>query len=253
MEEIYYIVEGGTTKGPYSKEALRLLGIGKETFVWRNGMTDWQPAGSLSELNEVFQPADSAFGGYANQEPEVYFAMIGDVQVGPDSIDALIRKGLTESTPVWRNGMADWLPASTQPEIMQALGRSRQHSYAPGMNPGSMPPPPVGFGNSYGGNHNANPGYNAPASHTNWMPWAITATIVGFLCSCIGGVLGIIGIVKANQANDCFARGDVYNGIQANSSARTWTIISLVLAGLGIIINIFYFLFQSATLSLYGL
>lgn len=232
MNEIYYIVENGVSKGPYSIEALRLMGIGRDTFIWRQGMQDWAKAGDLQEIEAVFQPADSAFGDYAREEPAVYFAMFGEQRVGPESIENLMARGLNEETPVWRNGMADWLPASSQPEIMSVLRAARSSNFTGGM-PGIPPARPYSPGPVN------TPQQFYPIPHTNWMVWAIIATILGFLCSCLGGIFGIVGIVKASQANNFYARGDEYNGQQSNNSAQVWTIIALVLGGIGFLLAVF--------------
>ncbi len=231
MDEIYYIVENGSSRGPYSIEGLRLLGINKGTFVWRQGMSDWKQAGDMPELAEVFAPADSAFGAYAEKEPEQYFAMFGDTRYGPASIPKLLSQGLTPDTPVWRNGMADWQPASSQPEIMEIISRNNVSRSVPPQMPTMAP------GQQY---HNGQQ-FRGVTPHTNWMPWAIVGTVLGFLCSCIGGIIGIVAITKASQANTFYNQGDDYQGQNANNSAQTWTIVSLVLAGIGIIISLLQF------------
>lgn len=80
--------------------------------------------------------------------------------------------------------------------------------------------------------------HEEPVAHTNWLPWAIVATVFGFCTSCIGSVLGIIGIVYANKANDLYNRGNRAEGKSNNNTARTCTIIGLVLAAAGLIFSI---------------
>ena len=70
---------------------------------------------------------------------------------------------------------------------------------------------------------------------TNWLPWAIVATVAGFFTSCIGAIFGIIGIVQANKANSFYAQGFDAEGDAANSNAKTMTIIGLIFAGIGIL------------------
>ncbi|MBQ8656027.1 MAG: DUF4339 domain-containing protein [Prevotella sp.] len=53
----YYIVENNQQSGPFTVEQLRTKGITKETYVWAEGMSNWQPAGNVSELQLLFQPA----------------------------------------------------------------------------------------------------------------------------------------------------------------------------------------------------
>lgn len=67
------------------------------------------------------------------------------------------------------------------------------------------------------------------------MTAAIIGTIVGALFSCIGLIFGIIGINYAGKANNAYAIGDQINGASFNSTAKTMTIISYVLAGIGLL------------------
>ncbi|MCM1291189.1 MAG: DUF4339 domain-containing protein [Prevotella sp.] len=223
MEEIYYIVQNGVSMGPYSKDGLRALNIPKSTFVWRHGLQDWVLAENLPELADVFEP-DSAFGDYAKAEPSVYFAIINDVQTGPDSIDSLISKGLKADTPVWRNGMADWESASTQPEIMQRLsGMNRMHQTAI---PPQIPRVPSGnMAQGYGQQNYRQPFGRVP--RTDWKVWAIVAIIFG-VCNCLGLIFGIIGYTKASQASQYYAMGNDIMGDHENNSAQIWTIVALV-------------------------
>lgn len=73
------------------------------------------------------------------------------------------------------------------------------------------------------------------------------------ICSCIGLVFSILGIVHASKANNWYAVGNDMQGDSANQTAKTMTIIALVFAGLGIIGNIVYFLiYGAATLATLG-
>ena len=78
-----------------------------------------------------------------------------------------------------------------------------------------------------------------PIEHTNWMAPAIIGLVLGTLFSCIGFIFGVIAVVKASNANKYYANGLKAEGDVANSSAKTMSIISLVLAGIGILGTIF--------------
>lgn len=250
----YYIISGGVSQGPYRKEGLRALDITPQTMVWHAGMADWAEAGTLPELADVFM-ADSAFGAYAQAEPEqtpaMYFAMIGGRREGPATIDSLVERGLTRDTPVWREGMADWSPAYTCPDIMNRLARDVRAGQIPaspyygGQRPaphyGQQPPAVPGHGGQMP------PG--APSMHTNWMPWAILGTVLGVFTSCIGCVFGIIGIVQASKANNSYAGGDTATGDSANSTAKVMTIISLALAALGIVFVVGFYKMAGITMA----
>lgn len=242
MQTEYYIIIDGERQGPYAKDALKIVGVNEDTYVWRSGLPDWVRARELPELADVLMQDNSAFGTYAEMPSDPYFAMIGNDRVGPAAPDELVRRGLKPETPVWRNGMADWQPASTQPELVEAIRRSNSS-----VGHQSQTPPGFNFGRSnpyYGAQTDSQPynqydkcnGYRPVP--TNWLPWAIVATICGFLFSCVGGIFGIIGIVQANSANNYYRIGQNDAGDQANSTARTMTIIGLVLSGLGLLFAI---------------
>lgn len=257
MAEEFYIVENGSRKGPFTKDALRTAGITRDTLVWHPALTDWTRAGELTELADLFFTDDSAFGTYAEMPEEPYFAIIGGTQTGPASISELISRGLNGETPVWRNGMADWMPASSRPDIMAELNARAAGAHAAagtgfsnpyyGRQARTAPQPPfVAPGvpphtAPYGQQPYMQQPYNTPTPHTNWLPWAILGTILG-LGSCVGLIFGIIGIVNANKANTCYLMNDEVNGNIANSSAKSMTLVSLILGAVSVISTIFMFI-----------
>lgn len=50
METKYYIAVGGQQQGPYTLEELSGMEIYADTLVWKSGMPNWEPAGSIEEL-----------------------------------------------------------------------------------------------------------------------------------------------------------------------------------------------------------
>ena len=180
----------------------------------------------------------------------MYFIISEGQQAGPFPKEHLKARGVEKDTYVWREGLEGWVPASELPELQdifeetiiqavpqQPYGQPQQpygqpqQPYGQPQQPYGQPQPPYGQPQPYGN----------PVPHTNWMPWAIVGTIVGALFSCIGMIFGIIGIVKANNANKAYAVGDETGGDMNNSSAKTMTIIALVLAGIGLIVNLVWF------------
>lgn len=229
MDEIYYIIENGKQKGPFSKQQLKTQNITQDTYVWRAGMTDWQRASALEEIADIFaaNQQNSPFGAAPQQES--YYAMKNGMRVGPLTIDQLIMQGITPDTPVWRTGMADWTTAEQMPELRDRISFGPQAfgvppTTPPGFNPGPQYAP---------GSQMPQPNFQ---KKSQWMTWSIVATIAGFLCGgCIAGIFGIIGINKAQKANALYAAGDEYGGSAEDNSAKTWTIISLVITAWGII------------------
>lgn len=196
----------------------------------------------------------------------MYYLIINEQQRGPFAKEDLLAQGLTPSTMVWREGMADWAPATEVTELQElfyqqpAQPQSRQTQCAQPGQPPQQPyqQPQQGYQQPY---QQPQQGYQQPyqqpyqqqgyqqqppqqpqypqyqAQPTNWLPWAIVATVLG-LCSCIGLVLGIIAITRANSANKFYQIGDTVSGNAANSSARTLTIIALAFDGIGLLVNI---------------
>ena len=150
----------------------------------------------------------------------MYYIIINDQQQGPFAKEELLSRGLTPQTMVWCQGMPDWMPASSVHDLNDLFARPQQPQYQqPYQQPYQYPQ------------------QQPAATYTNWLPWAIVGTVLG-ICSCIGLVLGIIGITKANGANNAYKCGDYDLARSVNNSARTLTILSLVFDGIGILINI---------------
>lgn len=180
-----------------------------------------------------------------------YFVIINGVQAGPLPKDKLITAGLQPESFVWRQGLPDWVKAESLPELADIFmadsafgGYARPEEtvnpYA-GQYPYGQRPPYGGQQPPYSQHPDPYSIYGRepqPIQHTNWLPWAIIGTIFGALFSCIGMIFGIIGITKANAANRFYNEGFEENGNMNNSSARTMTIIALVLGGIGFVLTV---------------
>lgn len=174
-----------------------------------------------------------------------YFMIIDGQQRGPFQRDMLVMQGLRPDTYVWREGMPNWAPASTMPELADLLiEESAFGSYA---RPEEPVPPYNANGNAQGGFRSSAYGrqpygqqpysqqpYGPPAAHTNWFPWAIVSMVLGILSSFIGLIFGIIATVKAKKANDLYNQGMDAEGSSANSTAMTMTILAFVFDVIGI-------------------
>lgn len=182
-----------------------------------------------------------------------YYIVVEGEQRGPFGKEALKYQGIKPSTYVWRAGLPDWVQASQLPELSDLLidesafgayarveppqtsyGGNRRQDYGQqpyGQQPYGQQPPRYGYG-QYDPYDQLN---GTPVPHFNWQPWAIVGTVLGALFSCIGMIFGIIGITQANKANRYYGSGWKEQGDMANSSARTMTIISLVIAGIGLV------------------
>lgn len=174
-----------------------------------------------------------------------YYIVEGDSRIGPLSMLQLSERGIEPSTLVWTAGMADWTRADCVPELAHLLANrtrideqeSAFGSYARPEQPAAGPYPrydePQKYGAFNGGSNNVNQGYTRPS--TNWKTLAIVATVVGFLFSCVGGIVGAIAISQANKAENATRYGDDFTAQSAWSTCKTLCIISFVLSGIGLI------------------
>ena len=129
-------------------------------------------------------------------------------QQGPYTLPQLSLMTLSPDTPVWYEGLSDWMPAGQAPVTAPLFAGDGTH----------VPPPP-GAGT---------PGANAAAGKpSSYLGWAVASCI---LC-CLP--LGIVAIVFAAQVNDKWLRGDYDGARRASENAQVWTIAAIVLGIVG--------------------
>ena len=225
MATMYFIISEGQQAGPFPKEHLKARGVEKDTYVWREGLEGWVPASELPELQDIFEETIiQAVPQQPYGQPQQPYGQPQQPYGQPQQPYRQPQQPYGQ--PQQPYGQPQQPYGQPQPPYGQP-----QQPYGQPQQPYGQPQPPYGQPQPYGN----------PVPHTNWMPWAIVGTIVGALFSCIGMIFGIIGIVKANNANKAYAVGDETGGDMNNSSAKTMTIIALVLAGIGLIVNLVWF------------
>lgn len=181
---------------------------------------------------------------------EAYYYMIIDGrQAGPFVLGELKYHNIRPDSMVWRQGLENWVQASSLPELSGILygspdtyGSPKPDMLQPGCEPvNPAPAAPQESGPVYPSPLRGAYYEDGPIEHTNWLPWAIVCTVLGAVTSCITLILGIIGIVQSNKANAFYNSGNRGEGDRANSTAKTVVIIGLILGVLGIIAMIFLF------------
>ena len=129
-----------------------------------------------------------------------------------------------------------------------------------GVNNQQQPPP-------YGQQTYKNPGdmsggtsYNNPSGAPsnggmvvpkNYMVVSIVVTVLSLTCCCspISAILGIIAIIKANNVNQEFVRGNVNEAISCSETAKNLTIWAAVIMVVFFIIGTIYSIFWGTYLS----
>ena len=156
-----------------------------------------------------------------------YFMVIDGRQAGPFAREELKLHGIKPESMVWREGLDNWVPATALPELTDLFAPVQQPPVYPGAPQPDSIQQPAGFGQYYGPQPaDMQP---QPIAHTNWLPWAIVCTVFGCMTSCITLILGIIGIVQANKANEMYTRGNRELGDSANSTAKTVTLCGIII------------------------
>lgn len=222
VAEQYYMVVNEQSTGPYTYEELIIHpNLTPETLVWKPGIDNWVAASTFPELATVFSKA----------EEKPYQEQTHDQQAPPNYNNFA-------NNPQYQDGHIYNDPRNGNPYTNQENSHFGHQNHPYGNQGGHQ---------SYGGYHRPHhEGYYEqerryqndyrPGIRTNWLPWAIVATVVGFFTSCIGAIFGIIGIVQSSKANNLYARGYDVEGDAANSNAKTMTIIGLILAGIGVLV-----------------
>lgn len=211
MNEQYFIIVDGQQKGPYPREVLRIQGMTPDTYVWREGMEGWAQASSMPELTALFAENQETIFPDVAQEPQ-------QPQCGPQQPQYGRQPNYGTQQPQY----------GPQPQYGQ------QPQYGPQPQYGQQPY----YGQPQYGNPYQQNMMNNVRTHTNWLPWAIVSTVLNCMFSCIGMIFSIIGIVQANKANNLYQMGNNAEADATNSNAKVMTIISLVLAGLGVLVII---------------
>lgn len=154
-----------------------------------------------------------------------YYSKNG-TQLGPvgehDLRSKLASGEISQTDLVWRDGMADWLPAAKVPELAVVSAAV----VPPVTSAGGFPPTPQSP-------------YQPPSGTPlhphipNYLWQSIVVTI--FCC----WPLGIPAIVFAAKVDGLIARGDLAGAAEASKNAKMWSSIA---AGIGLVVIIGYIL-----------
>ena len=185
-----------------------------------------------------------------------YWVIIANRQQGPYELEDLKLLPLTPNTPVWHEGLPQWVPAVQVKEVMDILNaEEQQQAENTAENPtdaeenfdNSAEQATEENGNQGNENDSANAGnysysfvnagYQNAGSNAqrrmdtlhegqrpdSYLAWAIIVTI---LC-CLP--CGIVSIIYATMVNSRFDRGDVEGAKKASETAQMWIILSITL------------------------
>jgi hypothetical protein len=177
-----------------------------------------------------FRDGKSALNRYSLLDMQWYYSKNG-TQLGPVTeadLKAKLASGEVLPTDlVWKDGMANWQPASNVPE----LGPVSALSLAKPGNPSALNSP-------------YQPPHSSPApifggpEIPNYLWQSIVVTI---LCC---WPFGIPAIVYAAKVDSLKSRGDFHGAMAASASAKTWCIVA---AGIPLVLFVLWLLLVGST------
>lgn len=124
--------------------------IKNDTLVWKQGMSEWKQAGQVAEISSIFAQVPPPVSGPPPVAPPPvvsapkieYFVTVDGQQAGPfdiPTIQQMIGSGkVSKETLVWKNGLANWLPAKDASELTELFPKVVA---PPPVAPPVMPPP----------------------------------------------------------------------------------------------------------------
>lgn len=186
----------------------------------------------------------------------MYYIIVNGQQVGPISRHSLLGSGLKPDSYIWREGLEEWVIASTLPEIAELFAPPhpvvppqpvvepepvqpaepvqpqygepvqpqpyqepvQPQPYQPQPYQEPVQPQPIQQPYQYEAPHEYD-NTGAPIAHTNYMVGSIIAMVVGFftLCGCVGLVGLIFGIIACVKSSN--ANKYYANGDRMNGDA----------------------------------
>lgn len=144
-----------------------------------------------------------------------YWIMKGGVRIGPITFDELVRNVASPITPVWRQGLPDWVNAENLPELAGffrvAPAPAVQPSYEAQPFPSAAEP--------------------MPPTHLAW-------SIIAMILCCIP--TGIVALVYSSKVSSRWSAGNFEGARRASESASLWIIITIVCGLISIPFQLFF-------------
>ena len=217
----YYIAENGQPAGPFEVNELLAHGMTVNSQVWCETMENWTAAGQVPELMPLLgiEPQPAVLPEQPAYQPE--------------------QQAYQPEQPAYEPQQQAYQPQQQayQPQ-QQAYQPQQQQAYQPQQQPYQQGQPSGGYAQpQYAQPQYAQP---LPASTKNWMTESVLIVILSAMCCCnpISLITGIVAIVNAGKVKSAYERGDMFTAQESSKSAKTWTLISLVIMLLSVVVGI---------------
>lgn len=148
---------------------------------------------------------------------KTYFIYRNGQQEGPFDVSTILSMHLGSDTFVWCEGMSDWQPITSVPELQQQPQAPAYQPYGAPPQPSysQQPQQPQQYSQAYSQSEQIAP----PPSH---MALAIITTI--FCCL----PLGIYAIILANKVDTLYMTGHYEDAQKASDDAKKWSLIGMI-------------------------
>ena len=151
-----------------------------------------------------------------------YHVVIEGQAVGPYTPQQLAALGINGETLIWYQGLENWVPAASVPEVMAAISAAQNHNSEPKQQP-AVPQTPVQPQQQHRFIE------TRPASN---LAFAIIGLFMFF-------ALGIPALIKAIRVNGLWAQGQHEEAIAQSNSARKLGLIAIIIGAVLFTLNIF--------------
>lgn len=145
---------------------------------------------------------------------------LNGIQQGPYTIEDLQAMQITPSTPVWYEGLSQWLPACEAPLTASLFGDSTIDCQTTET---TKPVNETIIENFTP--HSASAATDAPKCPATFIGWSVFCLI----CCCMPG--GILGIIFSSMVKSAYSSGD-YAKAEKMSEYAEWSVILSIVLGL---------------------
>lgn len=150
---------------------------------------------------------------------------LNGIQQGPYSLEELAQLPVNHATPVWYDGLQQWLPAGEAPATAGLFGQTVAEASETPVAEEAPSPAPAHTAYRATASLNDNRPDDAPPAPPTFIGWSV---FVLLCCFPIGGILGIIFSVISGNA---YRSGD-YKKAARMSEYAEWSIILSIVIGL---------------------
>lgn len=223
----YYIINPPATQpdGPVELHDLTSHGLCASSMIFREGLADWTRATDVPEVAELLNGTGAHASAPQSQASALtYYLAVNGKHEGPYTASQLREHGVMPTSQVWRQGMDQWAPISSIPELSQAIFGNNSDIYSEHHDNGQMMPD-----ESPANIHPLEePVYECPSNH---LAMAIVAIILFF-------PTGIGALIKSILVKQRWNERRYGDAVWLSRTSRRLSIISYIMVPVFVILEL---------------